>query len=54
MKDQQNHRPRRSTTTWPALVAGSALSPARTDVPVVAIARAKTSLDLTFVIAVAA
>jgi hypothetical protein len=40
MKDQQDYRPQRSTATWLARVA--------------AIARAKTGLDLTFVIAVAA
>jgi hypothetical protein len=51
MKKQQDHRPRRSTTAWLARVA-TTLRPTLTGAPVVAIGRAKTGLDLTFVMAV--
>ena len=50
MKNQQDHRPRRSTTAWLARVA-TTLRPTRTGAPVVAIGRAKTGNDPTFVIA---
>jgi hypothetical protein len=54
MKDQLNHQPWRSTSTWLARVAAIARNPTRTGAPVVAIGHAKTGLDLTFAIAVAA
>ncbi len=54
MKDQHDHRLRRSTSTQLADVAAIALSPTPTGAPAAAIGRAKTGLDRTFVIAVAA
>lgn len=54
LNHQHDHRPRRSTPTWLARVAAITLGPVRTGAPIVAIAGAKTGLDITSVIAVAA